>query len=31
MIDVEVFSKAGIGKNNEDYALHSEIAPPMLH
>ncbi|HBN63888.1 MAG TPA: serine/threonine protein phosphatase [Porphyromonadaceae bacterium] len=27
MIDVEVFSKAGIGKNNEDYALHSEIAP----
>lgn len=27
MIDVEVFSKAGIGKDNEDYALHTEIAP----
>ncbi len=27
MIDVEVFSKAGIGKNNEDYVLHSEITP----
>lgn len=27
MIDVEVFSKAGIGKDNEDYALHMEIAP----
>lgn len=26
MIDVEVFSKAGIGKDNEDYALHMEIA-----
>lgn len=29
MIDVEVFSKAGIGKHNEDYALHTEIAPDM--
>ena len=27
MIDVEVFSKAGIGKHNEDYVLHTEIAP----
>lgn len=26
MIDVEVFTKAGIGKDNEDYALHTEIA-----
>ena len=26
MIDVEVFSKAGIGKHNEDYVLHTEIA-----
>ncbi len=26
MIDVEVFSKAGVGKNNEDYVLHTEIA-----
>ncbi len=25
MIDIEVFSKAGIGKDNEDYVLHSEI------
>ena len=29
MIDVEVFSKAGIGKDNEDYALHREIAPDV--
>ena len=29
MIDVEVFSKAGIGKNNEDYALHTEIDPDV--
>ncbi len=29
MIDVEAFSKAGIGKNNEDYVLHSEIAPDI--
>lgn len=29
MIDVEVFSKAGIGKDNEDYALHTEIAPDV--
>ena len=29
MIDVEVFSKAGIGKNNEDYVLHAEIAPDI--
>lgn len=27
MIDVEVFSKAGIGKDNEDYTLHTDIAP----
>lgn len=27
MIDVNVFSKAGIGKDNEDYALHTEIDP----
>lgn len=27
MIDVEVFSKAGIGKDNEDHTLHTEIAP----
>ena len=26
MIDVEVFSKAGMGKHNEDYVLHTEIA-----
>lgn len=30
MIDVDVFSKAGIGKNNEDYVLHVEIAPDIL-
>ena len=29
MIDVEVFSKAGIGKDNEDYVLHTEIAPDL--
>lgn len=29
MIDVEVFSKAGIGKDNEDFVLHSEIAPDV--
>lgn len=29
MIDVDVFSKAGIGKSNEDYVLHSEIAPDI--
>lgn len=29
MIDVDVFSKAGIGKKNEDYVLHSEIAPDI--
>lgn len=29
MIDVEVFSKAGIGKENEDYVLHTEIAPDV--
>ncbi len=29
MIDVEVFSKAGIGKDNEDYVLHTEIAPDV--
>lgn len=29
MIDVEVFSKAGIGKHNEDYVLHTEIAPDI--
>lgn len=29
MIDVEVFSTAGIGKHNEDYVLHSEIAPDI--
>ena len=27
MINIEVFSKAGIGKYNEDYVLHSEIVP----
>lgn len=26
MIDVEVFSKAGVGKSNDDYVLHTEIA-----
>ena len=30
MIDVEVFSKAGIGKDNEHYVLHVEIAPDIL-
>ena len=29
MIDVEVFSKAGIGKHNEDYVLHTQIAPDI--
>ena len=29
MIDVEVFSKSGIGKDNEDYALHTEFAPDV--
>ena len=29
MIDVEVFSTAGIGKHNEDYVLHTEIAPDI--
>ena len=29
MIEVEVFSKAGNGKDNEDYALHTEIAPDV--
>ncbi|MDE6513265.1 MAG: protein phosphatase 2C domain-containing protein [Muribaculaceae bacterium] len=29
MIDVEVFSKAGIGKHNEDYVLHTVIAPDI--
>lgn len=29
MIDVDVFSKAGIGKDNEDYVLHSEITPDV--
>ncbi|MDE6230373.1 MAG: protein phosphatase 2C domain-containing protein [Muribaculaceae bacterium] len=29
MIDVEVFSKAGIGKHNEDYVLRTEIAPDI--
>ncbi len=29
MFDVEVFSNAGIGKNNEDYVLHVEIAPEI--
>lgn len=29
MIDGEVFSKAGIGKHNEDYVLHTEIAPDI--
>lgn len=27
MIDVKVFSKAGIGKSNEDYVLQAELAP----
>lgn len=29
MINVEVFSKAGIGKDNEDYSLHTEFAPDV--
>lgn len=29
MIDVEAFSKAGIGKINEDYVLHTEITPSI--
>ncbi|MCM1070285.1 MAG: protein phosphatase 2C domain-containing protein [Alistipes timonensis] len=29
MIDVEAFSKAGIGKDYEDYVLHTEIAPDV--
>ena len=29
MIDVEVFSEAGIGKHNEDYVLHTVIAPDI--
>ncbi|MCM1141796.1 MAG: protein phosphatase 2C domain-containing protein [Muribaculum sp.] len=29
MIEVEVFSQAGIGKENEDYVLHTEIAPDV--
>lgn len=29
MIDVEIFSKAGVGKRNEDYVLHTEIAPDI--
>ena len=29
MIDVEVFSKASIGKHNEDYVLHAEITPDI--
>lgn len=29
MIDIEVFSKAGVGKRNEDYVLHTEIAPDI--
>ena len=29
MIDVEVFSKAGIGKHNEDYVLHTEVSPDI--
>lgn len=27
MIDAEIFSKAGVGKHNEDYVLHVEITP----
>ena len=30
MLDVEVFSKAGIGKDNEDYSLHTEFAPDVV-
>lgn len=29
MTDVEVFSEAGIGKRNEDYVLHTVIAPDI--
>lgn len=29
MINVEVFSKAGVGKDNEDYALRTKIAPDV--
>ena len=29
MIEFEVFSKAGIGKHNEDYVLHAKIAPDI--
>ena len=29
MIDVEVLSKAGIGKHNEDYVLHTQVAPDI--
>lgn len=29
MIDVEVFSEAGIGKHNEDYVLLTKIAPDI--
>lgn len=29
MIDIEVFSKSGIGKHNEDYVLHTEITPDI--
>ncbi|MBD5237115.1 MAG: protein serine/threonine phosphatase 2C family protein [Bacteroidales bacterium] len=29
MIDVEVFSKPGVGKYNEDYVLHTEIEPDI--
>lgn len=29
MIDIEIFSEAGVGKRNEDYVLHTEIAPDI--
>lgn len=29
MIDVDIFSDAGIGKNNEDYVLYTEINPDI--
>ncbi len=29
MIDIELYSKAGVGKDNEDYVLHSEITPEV--
>ena len=29
MIDVEGVSKAGVGKHNEDYVLHTEITPDI--